>query len=61
MIKARLLITFSGKIIAGDADDDDAPLLRLEFCNELANTPEEQKFAAGRAAMKALGFETQEL
>lgn len=60
MIKVRLFVTFGGKIIAGDVEDEDAPMLKLEFCNELAGIPEEDKFAAGRAALKALGFEVQE-
>jgi hypothetical protein len=56
MEKLSLLQQLNGDVVLSDADDDDAPLLKLVFTNEFAKWfSDEQKVELFRTMLEPLG------
>lgn len=52
----EIYTTIGGGAIAGDSTDELAPLLKISFCNELASLTDDEKIAAVKGALRALGY-----
>lgn len=52
-MKIRVIPQLNGNFYVGDAEDEDAPLLKVEFCNEAARLTEENKLRLARTIMLA--------
>jgi len=46
--------TLNGRVVVSDAQDENAPLLKLECCNEWADVPIEIKVWAAQEAVKPI-------
>lgn len=56
-MKIQPYLTFGGSAVGGDADDENAPLIRIDFYNELAALTDNEKLKVLRAALTSLGWE----
>lgn len=54
MYNLSTYITISGVAVVGDAFDEDAPFIKLEFCNEAANLADHAKEHIAQGAASAL-------
>jgi hypothetical protein len=52
----EIYLTIGGSAIVGDADDELAPLMKIEFCNELSKVSDDEKIKAVKGALAGLGF-----
>lgn len=57
MLRVEFYETMNGNVVAGDADDESAPLLTMKFSNEFEAYPSEVRLHMLKAAVASLkGF-----